>query len=231
MKWRLWIGICSWTCFFQLLTIICIYSAKAKVTLKLPMWYIIHTSILWSVSFWINFIWLAAYKDYALNELWSGIGSILPSAHLQLMSVAWVATRQWKPILWLLMLYMRSMSVSIQVKSSQVKYILLHNITSVHTLNTETEAHWGLFASVILAFVTISWPHWETKTRVSKGAICQCAIPCCDGRHHIIKITWNGIISAIKLWCSTILATYLSVYEICSHILFENINGGGILNV
>ena len=118
-----------------------------------------------------------------------------------------------------------------QVKSSQVKDILLHNITSVHTLNTETEAHWGLFASVILAFVTISWPHWETKTRVSKGAICQCAIPCCDGRHHIITITWNGIISAIKLWYSTILASYLFVHEICSHILFEKINGGGILNV
>ena len=122
---------------------------------------------------------------------------------------------------------------SSQVKSSQsqVKDILLHNITSVHTLNTETEAHWGLFASVILAFVTISWPHWETKTRVSKGAICQCAIPCCDGRHHIITITWNGIISAIKLWYSTILASYLFVHEICSHILFEKINGGGILNV
>ena len=116
-------------------------------------------------------------------------------------------------------------------KSSQVKDILLHNIISVHTLNTETEAHWGLFASVILAFVTISWPHWETKKRVSKGAICQCAIPCCGGRHHIITITWNGIISAIKLWYSTILASYLFVHEICSHILFEKINGGGILNI
>ena len=115
--------------------------------------------------------------------------------------------------------------------SSQVKDILLHNITSVHTLNTETEAHWGVFASVILAFVTISWPHWETKTRISKGAICQCVIPCCDGRHHIVTITWNEIISAIKLWYSTILASYLFVHEICSHILFEKINGGGILNV
>ena len=115
--------------------------------------------------------------------------------------------------------------------SSQVKHILLHNITSVHTLNTETEAHWGLFASAILAFVTISWPHWETKKRVSKGAICQCTIPCCGGRHHIITITWNGIISAIKLWYSTILASYLFVHEICSHSLFEKINGGGILNI
>ena len=45
------------------------------------------------------------------------------------------------------------------ILSIQVKDILLHNITSVHTLNTETEAHWGLFASMKLAFVTISWPH------------------------------------------------------------------------
>ena len=118
-----------------------------------------------------------------------------------------------------------------QVKSSQVKDILLHNITSVHTLNTETEAYWGLFASVILAFVTYHDLIGKQKKGVSKGAICQCAIPCCGGRHHIITITWNGIISAIKQWYSTILASYLFVHEICSHILFEKINGGGILNI
>ena len=70
-------------------------------------------------------------------------------------------------------------------KSSQFKDILLHNNTSIHTLNTETEAHWGLFASVILAFLQHNDLSGKQKTRVRKGAICQCAIHRCDGRYII----------------------------------------------
>ena len=127
MKWRLWIEVFSWTCFFQLLTNICIYTAEAKMIWKLPMRYIIHAYTLWSVLFWKKCIWLAAYVDCTANELWSGNGSIWPSAHLQLVSDAWVATRQMaqKPILWLLMIYVRSMFVKIQTLYPYVRTVLV----------------------------------------------------------------------------------------------------------
>ena len=51
------------------------------------------------ISFWINSIWLVAYVEFTTNELWSGNGFIWASAHLKLISDAWVATLQWKPIL------------------------------------------------------------------------------------------------------------------------------------
>ena len=78
---------------------------------------------------WINCIWLAAYVDYPANELWSDNGSIWTSAHLQLISDAWVATRQMarKPILWLLMIYVRSIFTYIQYIHMWGMYLCLVN--------------------------------------------------------------------------------------------------------
>ena len=66
------------------------------------------------LSFLLNCIWLVAYVDYTSNILWSTNGFIWASMHLQLISDAWVATLQRKPILCLSIKYRHSLFVSIQ---------------------------------------------------------------------------------------------------------------------
>ena len=120
----------------------------------------IYIYILLSLSFWINCIWLIAFMDYTANELWSGNGSIGASAHLQLISYAWVATLQWKPILCLLMIYMRSMFVWIQTLVSTCEECICvwamgndgNYYSAIGKEHTHCARYWHIIQYVILNY-------------------------------------------------------------------------------
>ena len=69
INWRLWIEVPPWTCFFQLLTNICIYMSQIKMTWKLPIRYIIYTHIYIVVCIALNKLYLVVCTHRLCRKL------------------------------------------------------------------------------------------------------------------------------------------------------------------